>query len=491
MKTLKISKVLLPALFIFLFNSKNIIGQTTLVLQPDAATAKDAEIWSLSGDVNYGNWPEIKANAWTWSGIEGFQRALLDFDLTSIPADAVIISAKLSLYGVDAASTQYHSGDNDSWLKRIVEPWDENLVTWNNQPSTTDENQTQLLESVSSLQDYLNIDVTSMVIDMRNNPDSSFGFLMSLNTEDKYRRMTFLSSDQPDITRSPKLVIEYFQEQADQCIILQPGSDEGQDAELWNIESGTNYGDWPELKANAWTWGGIEGKQRAIFKFDLTTLPEGAIVDSATLSLYAVESPSDQYHYGANKSVIRRVTTNWNEYSVTWNSQPNTTALNQIILPNSTSAYQDYLNIDVTNLLNDMVADPTHSYGFMLRLGKERKYRRMTFASSDYSNPDRHPKLEICYHLGNDLGRISNFENTYVIFPNPFEDEINVQLKESYSSESVLIRIYNLNGQLLYNNVDIINGNIISIIPPDLKSGSYLFSITGKDLNFSQIIIKE
>ena len=51
------------------------------------------------------------------------------------------------------------------------------------------------------------------------------------------------------------------------------------------------------------------------------------------------------------------------------------------------------------NLIEDMVANPLESHGFMYRLQNEDHYRAMIFASSDHEDSDLHPKLEIEYTL--------------------------------------------------------------------------------------------
>src|SRR5438132_3133335 len=119
--------------------------QITLTLQPDAVQGKDAELWNLNPNTNYGTWPELKQNAWTWQGVPGLQRSLIDFtDLSQIPDSSAIISAVLSLYGNPDGSPEYDYYDpgktNTCFIKRIVKPWNENTVTWNNKPKTTDQN---------------------------------------------------------------------------------------------------------------------------------------------------------------------------------------------------------------------------------------------------------------------------------------------------------------------------------------------------------------
>ena len=181
-----------------------------IVLQP-GAEGKDAILSGNSPDANNGNHINNYAIAWTYSGTPMYLRAIFEFDLSSIPTNAYITEVKLSLFYVP---TSYGAGEhcsedgpNECFISRVIEPWDESTVTWNNQPSVSDENQVLLPASTHVEQDYKNIDVTGLVQDMFDNGNN--GFLLKLKNESHYRRLTFGSSDCEDETKRPKLVIKY------------------------------------------------------------------------------------------------------------------------------------------------------------------------------------------------------------------------------------------------------------------------------------------
>lgn len=491
MTTLK--KLFTRILIICLSLTGTLNAQTLLTLQPLAEDAKDAEIWNLEPSENYGDWPEVKANAWTWSGEDGYQRALFEFDLSEIPAGATIVSAELSLYGVDGSSTQYHSGENKSWLKRITQSWEENTVTWSTQPSTTDVDQVMLETSSSALEDYLDIDVKNLINDMIADPTHSFGFMLELQSESIYRRMTFLSSDQDISSKNPKLVIEYTtsEEPVDttiECVTLKPGSKDGFDAEIWSLEPTMNYGEWPEVKTNAWTWDGTPGYQRSLIKFDLSSVPDGAIIESAALSLYALDEPSTQYHSGVNETFIQRITSEWDENIVTWSTQPTTTTTNEVTLATSTSEYENYLDVDVKALIEDMLADPSHSFGFMFRLENEDIYRRMSFASSDNETVSKHPELEICYKLSTAISEIEK-SNGISVYPNPVSDNLTINLPVNVDDQSINVNIYNMNGQTVFTGVYSAS-KTLELNLSQLFAQNYLISITIGDQIFTKMVSK-
>lgn len=99
----------------------------------------------------------------------------------------------------------------------------------------------------------------------------------------------------------------------------------------------------------------------------------------------------------SNQSVLQRITTPWSETTATWNTQPTTTNLNEVILPQSTNGNQDYINIDVTAMVQDMFANPNTSFGFRLNLSVEQFYARLFFASGDNPVIYMHPQLELCH----------------------------------------------------------------------------------------------
>ena len=79
-----------------------------------------------------------------------------------------------------------HNQCNDYYLhhrhKRLLQIWQNrvclgvlNIINWDNQPDIDTENQIILAGSNIYDQDYIDIDVTDLVISMIINPDNSFG----------------------------------------------------------------------------------------------------------------------------------------------------------------------------------------------------------------------------------------------------------------------------------------------------------------------------
>jgi len=188
----------------------------TVEITPDGASGKDALLHGLWSEVdkNYGNNPQFAACAWTVQGIPFVLRSVIQFDLSMIPANAVVTEAYLSLYAWDSdGGLMRHStlsGSNETWIVRVTSSWNENTVTWNTQPGATTLHQVLIPASISDTENYLDIDVTQLVQDMQANPANSFGFMIRLKTEEYYRNLNFCSSDHANPALHPKLVVKYI-----------------------------------------------------------------------------------------------------------------------------------------------------------------------------------------------------------------------------------------------------------------------------------------
>jgi len=189
-----------------------------------------------------------------------------------------------------------------------------------------------------------------------------------------------------------------------QTIELKPNSAEGIDAFIEdyprNGYSDRNFGNHSEILSAGWTTQGISLVVRSLLKFDLSAIPTDLEIYHANLYLYSadntVNGPGHSTLSGSNELIIQKVTSDWEELTVTWNTQPTTTDIGEIVLPASDSSSQDY-TIDMSEMVQEMIANPESNYGFMLKLQNENYYRRTLFASSDNVLSSKHPKLIISY----------------------------------------------------------------------------------------------
>ena len=184
-----------------------------LVLQPDSDAGKDSNIWSLYPDRNGGDSPFLRADVGFIQDDPYIERSLFQFDLSAISAGSEILLAELSLYYFDLQDRDHHTttGPNTAFIQKVTSAWDENSITWSNQPASTITNQSIVLDMTQSRGDLIDQDVTEIVQEMVNNMIENFGFLVKLETEDGNKGMYFASSDHPNASLHPKLIVTYLE----------------------------------------------------------------------------------------------------------------------------------------------------------------------------------------------------------------------------------------------------------------------------------------
>lgn len=175
-----------------------------ITMQPDSVLGYDALISSFSPTLicESGINDEFRAHYGTSGGTPFQHRSLLWFDINTLPLDAEIINAQLTLYGKDHQST---TQSNASYLARITSNWLEDSVWWNNAPTFTTTDSIYLAQSSSATQNY-SVDVTNHVQYFIENPQYNFGFLLRLIVQTYHARLVFHSSGASNSSLRPKLV---------------------------------------------------------------------------------------------------------------------------------------------------------------------------------------------------------------------------------------------------------------------------------------------
>ncbi|MBL0342012.1 MAG: DNRLRE domain-containing protein [Bacteroidetes bacterium] len=151
----------------FCFIFINTQAQTVLTLQPSAATGKDATLSNFPNEptLNFGNNAEFISESSSINFNSHPKRSLIQFDLSSIPANATVISAYLSFYAYNLPGTGGHLvlNNNTGYLFKVTQPWNESTVTWSTQPTYSTADTVILGISDSSNQNYLNVDVRNQI----------------------------------------------------------------------------------------------------------------------------------------------------------------------------------------------------------------------------------------------------------------------------------------------------------------------------------------
>jgi len=184
-----------------------------------------------------------------------------------------------------------------------------------------------------------------------------------------------------------------------------PFGAQGEECSIWTLSPNTNRGAYDHIAINGWTWNGSPGIEREVMNFNWSLIPPNATITCAFLSLYGnvvdtVQPLQDDWPLsGSNAFVIQRVTSAWNASTVTWNSQPNTDTVHHVSLPPSTGQFDNYLNIDVLAMVQDLYNNQGSYFGFLFLLQNENYYRRMCFESCEQPDTTLFPKLVVCYTL--------------------------------------------------------------------------------------------
>ncbi len=202
-------KPALSLLAFFFLLSTLAFSQKTLILQPGPDMGMDTYVNSAFPDDTDGESEGLSANAWTYSGVPGTGRALVRFDLSSLPAGTVVLDARLTFYFDPAIAFGQQYGYNEGFIERITSSWDQLTTTWNTQPAVTSLGQVSVPRTNTLTQDLSDIDMTEMVQGWVNNPASNFGLMHRMQTEVEYCCVVYGSSNNHVPLKRPKLVVTY------------------------------------------------------------------------------------------------------------------------------------------------------------------------------------------------------------------------------------------------------------------------------------------
>jgi hypothetical protein len=473
MKNTKINLKIFLSTILF-FTTSIALAQITVTIQPSSLDGKDAYVFEKNPTSNYGTSHELFSFAWTFSGTPFLSKSFIKFDLSQLPANATITDAQLSFYHNATSSSAGQAGTNSCELKKVTSTWDESTINWNNQPSTTSIGKVVIPTSTSATQDHTNINITTFAKDWYLNPNTNFGFEMDIINKTPLASMKFCSSDYSTASKRPKLSITYTVSDQN-CVTIKPDAVDGKDAFIYEKNPSTNYGNYANFISFAWTFSGTPYVGQSLIEFDISQIPSNVTITEAQISLYHNPSSSSAGQSGINESKLKKVTSSWNESTVTWNNKPTTSSSGAIILATSTSAIQDYENIDLTAIVQDWYTNSSSNNGLMLDITTRNPLASMLFCSSDYSDSTKRPKLVVCY-TNNKSNSISSINESVDIklFPNPAKNLITIyNTQKNFEA----IRIYDSLGKWILDFQ--ISTGINKLDVSELPNGFYQYSMMG------------
>lgn len=188
-------------------------------------------------------------------------------------------------------------------------------------------------------------------------------------------------------------------------IVIKPGP-EGKDAIVSSYYPEDNFGNDLSLNAMTSSIDRIPYVERAYIDFDLSSIPTGANILYAELKLYADtiikvggytgHSTTSNGSYITNAWVVEKITSPWEENTITWFNIPSTDVTSRIDLAPATLFSQTY-TINVTAQIAKQFRYRGSSYGFLIKLKEENETRKISFCSSDYAYPKLRPELTVVY----------------------------------------------------------------------------------------------
>lgn len=139
------------------------------------------------------------------------------------------------------------------------------------------------------------------------------------------------------------------------------------------------------------------GAQRILLRFDIAPyVPDTAVINSATLRLnLSFASPTADAPMG---TVLRRVASDWNEDTVTWNTEPTWTAVDSTSAVGSAITYYDW---PVTELVQGWHTDLYPNYGVEI-IGDEAVQQRERAFYSRETMSNLYPILFVEYTTTDD-----------------------------------------------------------------------------------------
>jgi len=249
-------------------------------------------------------------------------------------------------------------------------------------------------------------------------------------------------------------------------------------------DAGSNYAGTGMVIAD-WTSGGIPYNWRVLLKFDLSAIPSGSVIDSAFLSVYADSlSPSGNSGYptwGTDNAVgIYRLTAAWDTATVNWYDQPAYTATDSVILPQSTVTSQNYLRVNVSELVKDEYASGNHGFLFK-ELQETTPLNSMIFFSPYNYTIDSTvvPKLVIKYRNITGVSNVNSSNLTMEMYPNPGRSNVNIEVANNQGEGNIEVR--DISGKMLFAQQISATHSIINLKVDNYASGIYFVSLHKAD----------
>jgi len=194
-----------------------------LVLKPGPEAGMDAMISNLEPEKNFGAHKFFEATFITEPVLTVMRsnESLIKFDMNALPKSATIRKVVLRLsYEIpllwDSSSVFIPKDDGTvekmgGVLQKIVEPWEEQKVTWNSQPKSVEFNQVFIGPFIRNV-NFIDVDVTRLYVSSATTDNveyPNYGMFFRLWPREWVPGFRFASSDHPVEMLRPQLTVYY------------------------------------------------------------------------------------------------------------------------------------------------------------------------------------------------------------------------------------------------------------------------------------------
>ena len=480
------TRIILLIIFISIIQFSN---ATTLTIK-SATKVKDA--YTANGGESANNYGKL---TWTGCGVGTVSsnpetsRSFIRFDLSQIPQNATINSAVITLYAdtpIGGGNTTI-GGSNASYFRRITQDWNDNIITWNSQPSVTNQNQVSVPSSITNSQN-ITADIKDLVQYFVNNAGSNYGVSLALQDESialLYRTIHCYSVEGTDSTLWPQLIVDYTAPApptvTSGTVVIKQSCYIKDNLVLNGVESLNNYGELPYIEWGVGTVSSNPETSRTFMHFDLSQVPQNAQISSAMLNFQCDQVLGGQITTsGSNASYVSRIVQDWNDNIICYNTQPMTSTQNMVSINSSISTTQN-IQVDIKDIVQLFIDSPQLNYGIMLALQDESysmPYRSMHHYSVESTDSSQRPQLVIKYSANTGINNLES-DIAVSVYPNPTSGYCTISIA-STTVASISASLIDISGKEIKTlmNEQKTTGKLNYTFPTtDIASGLYFIKL--------------
>ncbi|MBU0519425.1 DNRLRE domain-containing protein [bacterium] len=236
-----------------------------------------------------------------------------------------------------------------------------------------------------------------------------------------------------------------------ETIVLQPGS-EGKDTYVCDCLPNTNNPNGPVSHLYQGSYGACY--DRMLIEWDISSIPEEMVITDATMELLTF---SNLYGSVQGQMTYSLITSHWEETSVTYNTEPDTSHAIYQVVENWPLTSGELLAVDIAEFVQAWYAGSYENYGLYGVCQNTSSTCCAGFHSSDATTASTRPKLTINYYDPNAVRQLPDVDPVeYQLaqnFPNPVNPQTTLQFsipKEAHTN----LTVFNMYGQEIANLID-------------------------------------